>query len=44
MEMKAKKWFLSCMSVLAGRIFIMLFGFWVFYPYFHYYKPFSFFS
>ena len=44
MEMKAKKWFLSCMSVLAGSILIMLLVFWIFDPYFHYHKPFSFIS
>lgn len=42
MEMKAKKWFLSCMSVLAGSILIMLLVFWIFDPYFHYHKPFFF--
>ena len=44
MEMKAKKWFLSCMSVLAGSILLMLLVFWIFDPYFHFHKPFSFIS
>ncbi len=44
MEQKAKKWFLACMSVLLGSLFLMVLVFWIFDPYFHYHKPFPFVS
>ena len=43
-EIKAKKWFLACMSVLLGSLFLMVLVFWIFDPYFHYHKPFPFVS
>lgn len=39
-----KKWFVTCMSVLLGTILLMLLVFWIFDPYFHFHKPFSFVS
>ena len=44
MEKKEKKWFLACMSVLLGSLFLMVLVFWIFDPYFHYHKPFPFVS
>lgn len=44
MEQKAKKWFLACMLVLLGSLFLMVLVFWIFDPYFHYHKPFPFVS
>lgn len=40
----AKKWFITCMAALAGAIVLMVFVFWIFDPYFHFHKPFSFVS
>lgn len=40
----AKKWFVTCMAALAGTIVLMVLVFWVFDPYFHFHKPFSFVS
>lgn len=40
----AKKWFAACMAALAGTIVLMVFVFWIFDPYFHFHKPFSFVS
>lgn len=39
-----KKWFVTCMSALLGTILLMLLVFWIFDPYFHFHKPFSFVS
>ncbi len=40
----AKKWFISCMMALLGAIALILLIFWIFDPYFHFHKPFSFVS
>lgn len=43
-ETNAKKWFFTCISVLAGVIIFLLLLFWIVDPYFHFHKPFSFIS
>lgn len=40
----AKKWFRSCMALLLAVIALLLAVFWVFDPFFHFHKPFSFVS
>lgn len=40
----AKKWFAACMAALTGTVVLMVFVFWIFDPYFHFHKPFSFVS
>lgn len=40
----AKKWFRCCMALLLAVIALLLAVFWVFDPFFHFHKPFSFVS
>lgn len=40
----AKKWFITCISVTAGMLLLLFAVFWIFDPYFHFHKPFSFIS
>lgn len=40
----AKKWFVTCMAALTGTVVLMVLVFWIFDPYFHFHKPFSFVS
>lgn len=39
----AKRWFIACMTALLGVVLLLL-VFWVFDPYFHFHRPFSFVS
>lgn len=44
MMMDGKRWFLTCMTTLVGGILLLVLVFWIFDPYFHFHKPFSFVS
>jgi hypothetical protein len=43
-EVNAKKWFISCLVILIAAILGVFLLVWVFDPYFHFHKPFSFVS
>jgi hypothetical protein len=43
-EFNAKKWFIKCLAILIAVVFGAFLLVWIFDPYFHFHKPFSFVS